>query len=182
MKRDWSKRFWSRLLRYHQLTRFWGNQGRLRAYRWAGAEVGTYVFIDPRTKILFDYSHVSIGEGSLLDADVEIHAWDYVRIGDNVFLNTGVKILTASHYIDSPDFRGKVAPVTIQDRSWLATECLILPGVTIGEGAVVGARAVVTKDVPPYTVVGGNPAKILKERPRLNFTYVPADWKLKPRV
>ncbi|MEH7581800.1 DapH/DapD/GlmU-related protein, partial [Priestia megaterium] len=56
----------------------------------------------------------------------------------------------------------KREPVIIEDRVWIGARCIILPGVTIGKGATVGAGAVVTKDVPPYTVVAGNPAKVVK--------------------
>ncbi len=54
------------------------------------------------------------------------------------------------------------APIILKDKSWIGFECVILKGVTIGEGAVVGSRSVVTKDVPDYAVVAGNPAKIIK--------------------
>ena len=58
----------------------------------------------------------------------------------------------------------KIAPITIGDRAWVAADAFVGMGVTIGEGAVVGARAAVFKDVEPWTVVGGNPAKFIKKR------------------
>ena len=75
-------------------------------------------------------------------------------------------ILTKGHDIDSADFSTKGAPVVIGDYVWLCANVLVLPGVTIGTGAVVLAGSVVTKSVEPYSVVGGNPAQFLRQRTR----------------
>lgn len=73
-------------------------------------------------------------------------------------------ICTASHDVTRPDRPLTTAPITICDGVWIGARATVLPGVTIGEGAVVAANAVVTKDVPPWVIVGGNPAKIIKKR------------------
>jgi acetyltransferase-like isoleucine patch superfamily enzyme len=73
-------------------------------------------------------------------------------------------LITGSHDISISTFDLITKPITIMDNVWVATGAMILPGVTIGEGAVVAAGAVVTKDVEPWTVVGGNPAKVIKRR------------------
>lgn len=102
-----------------------------------------------------------------------------VEIGDDVMLSWGVTIVDHnSHSVVArerakdveqwlqgrKDWAGiKIAPVQIRDRAWLGFNVAVLPGVVIGEGAIVGACAVVTKDVPPWTIVGGNPAQILRE-------------------
>ena len=75
-----------------------------------------------------------------------------------------VRLLTGSHDIGSVHFDLVTKPISVGDAAWIATGAIILPGVTIGEGAVVAAGAVVTKDVEPWTVVGGNPAKFIKKR------------------
>jgi acetyltransferase-like isoleucine patch superfamily enzyme len=75
-----------------------------------------------------------------------------------------VKLITGSHEISSGHFDLITRPITVEDNVWIATGAMILPGVTIGEGAVVAAGAVVTKDVEPWTVVGGNPARFIKKR------------------
>ncbi|WP_370630610.1 DapH/DapD/GlmU-related protein [Mucilaginibacter sp. 21P] len=73
-------------------------------------------------------------------------------------------IWTLHHDYNSPDFAQAGAPVVIEDYAWVCSRAIILPGVTIGRGAVVAAGAVVTRDVAPYTVVGGTPAKKIADR------------------
>ena len=89
----------------------------------------------------------------------------------NIFLADCIDIRTANHYYDGDDlnmlpFDEKVIvkPVVIKENVWIGSHCLILPGVEIGEGAVVGAGSVVTKNVPALAVVGGAPAKVIKWR------------------
>ena len=94
-------------------------------------------------------------------------------MGAHVAINEGVRILTGSHGVDDPAWRLKVAPVSIGDYAWIATDSIILPGVTIGEGAVVGAGSVVTRDVERFTVVAGNPAVVIRRRNAAQFTYSP---------
>lgn len=85
-------------------------------------------------------------------------------IGDNVTIASYVKIITGSHDTQSKDFRAIFKPVVINDYAWICTGAMIQQGVTIGKGAVVAAGAVVTKDVPPYSIVGGVPAKVIGGR------------------
>jgi maltose O-acetyltransferase len=87
-----------------------------------------------------------------------------------VNFSTGVWIWTAEHDMNALDFGATSAPVVIEDYAWLSCRTIILPGVTIGYGAVVAAGAVVTKSVPAFAVVGGTPAKVIGERSRdLNY-------------
>jgi acetyltransferase-like isoleucine patch superfamily enzyme len=85
-------------------------------------------------------------------------------IGNNVSIAGEVRIFTMEHDLDSPDFRETAAPVQIDDFVVIGTRVIILPGVHIGKGAVIASGAVVTKDVQPYTVVGGVPAQFIKNR------------------
>lgn len=101
-----------------------------------------------------------IGDHAILDARLGL------KIGENVNLSTSVAIWTGQHDYQSPDFAFKGGPVHICDYAWLSFRTTILPGVTVGEGAVVAAGAVVTKDVPPFTVVAGVPAKVIGTRNR----------------
>jgi len=93
-----------------------------------------------------------------------------LRIGNNVSIAGEVRIYTMEHDIDAPDFKEIGAPVVIEDYVVIGSRVTILPGVTIGKGAVVASGAVVTKDVEPYTIVGGVPAQFIKNRSK-NLTY-----------
>lgn len=93
-----------------------------------------------------------------------IYSVDKITIGSNVAVSQGAYLCSASHNIYSPKHELTHSPIIIEDRAWVATDAFIGMGVTIGEGAVVGARAAVFKDVEPWTVVGGNPAKFIKKR------------------
>jgi maltose O-acetyltransferase len=97
-----------------------------------------------------------------------------ISTGNDVSIGPEAAILTLGHDPRSPEFRDHGADVHIGDRVWIGYRALVLPGVNIGEGAVVGAGSVVTKDVEPFTIVGGNPARNLGTRTKdlryqLNF-------------
>jgi len=89
-----------------------------------------------------------------------------ITLGDNVSVSPEVSFITSQHLVDDPAFGIEDAPIVIGDRAWIGSRVTILPGVTIGEGAVVAAGAVVAKDVEPFAVVGGTPAKKIRERAR----------------
>ncbi len=91
-------------------------------------------------------------------------------IGNNVSIAGEIRIYTMEHDIDSPDFAETYAPVKIEDYAVIGSRVMILPGVTVGEGAVIASGAVVTKSIPSYTVVGGVPAQTIRTRPK-NLRY-----------
>ena len=93
-----------------------------------------------------------------------------ISTGDDVSIGPEATILTLGHDPQSPEFSDRGGDVTIGDRVWIGYRAIILPGVKIGEGAVVGAGAVVTKDIEPFTIVAGNPARRIGERNR-NLIY-----------
>ena len=99
-----------------------------------------------------------------IDDHVNLYSDDKIKIGTKVAISREAFICTASHDITKLNRPLKTAPIIICDGVWIGARAIILPGVTIGEGAVVAAGAVVTKDVAPWTVVGGNPAKFIKNR------------------
>ena len=105
-------------------------------------------------------AHSAIGDSCILDGRSGL------TIGNSVNLSTGVWIWTLQHDHRDKDFGCVGAPVVIEDHAWLSCRTVVLPGVTIGRGAVVAAGAVVTKDVEPFTIVGGVPAKKIGERRR----------------
>lgn len=116
-----------------------------------------------------------IGKNSFL-GKVEIALHDNVVIGDYVCINDGVVILSASHDIFDPKWPHKKAQIKIDNFAWVGTEAMILPGVHIGRGAVVGARAVVSKNVAPGEIVVGNPAKSLNKLRDIEFDYNPCEY------
>lgn len=88
-----------------------------------------------------------------------------MRIGSNVQIAPNCVIIDNDFHTVDNHFadKGHISPITIEDNVWITMNCLIMKGVTIGEGAVIAAGAVVTKNVPPYTLVGGVPAKVIKK-------------------
>jgi len=104
-----------------------------------------------------------IGAHSFLGR-VELALHDQIRIGNNVCINDGVKLLSGSHNINDPYWELIKKPIFIDDYVWIATNAIILPGVSIGKGAVIAAGAVVSKDVEPFTIMVGNPAKALAKK------------------
>jgi acetyltransferase-like isoleucine patch superfamily enzyme len=103
----------------------------------------------------------------------------HIRTGDDVTIGPEAAILTLGHDPQSPDFQDRGRDVIIGSRVWIAYRAVILPGVTIGDGAVVGAGAVVTKNVEPYAIVAGNPARKIGERNKdLRYELNYAPWLL----
>lgn len=109
----------------------------------------------------------SIGDGAILDARGGL------TLGDDVNLSTQVMIWTAQHEWQSADFAYEQAPVAIANRAWIGPRCIILPGTVIGEGAVVAAGSLVRGTVPPFTLVGGVPAKRIADRPKALTYHLP---------
>lgn len=115
---------------------------------------------------MYQPKHIAIGDHSVVNYGVLLDGRRGLRIGDNVSISEGCVILSLGHDVDQPDLALKGSPVTIDDNVFVGSYARILPGVTVGEGAVVGVGAVVTKDVLPYTVVGGVPARYIRDRSR----------------
>ena len=107
--------------------------------------------------------NITIGENVFINACCKFQDQGGITIGDDVLVGHNCVIATLNHVMD-PDRRADMvpAPVKICDKVWIGANVTILQGVTIGEGAVIAAGAVVNKDVPPRTVVGGLPAKVIK--------------------
>lgn len=126
---------------------------------------GNNVNIEPNCR--FDYA-LKIGDNSGIGEHSELYG--DIKIGNDVMMGTNCIIYTVNHKFDDTSVPMRTQgnqdskPVVISDDVWIGGRVTILPGVHIGNGAVIGAGAVVTKDVPDYAVVGGNPAKIIKYR------------------
>ena len=112
----------------------------------------------------FHVGRLSVGEGTLINRGVSLDNRGGLTIGRQVSIAHDARIYTLGHDIHHPDFPAKAKPVRIDDHAVIFAAAMIMPGVHLGEGAVVMAGAVVTKDVPPLRVVGGNPARDLGPR------------------
>lgn len=147
----------SRTLRYAFLRLWLGRFG-----RGSGVQMGCQ-FLNGR-KIFLGERNV-INRGCMLDGRKFT-----IRIGNDVSIGPEATIFTLGHDPQSPGFDDRGGDVIIEDRVWIAYRAVILPGVRIGEGAVVAAGAVVTRDIEPFTIVAGVPAKKVGERNR-NLDY-----------
>ena len=110
-----------------------------------------------------------IGDNVSISSYVVITTAGTVTIGNNVLIGYGAKILSANHHI--PENHGIIfnaghdcKPIVIEDEVWIGANAVVLPGIILGRGSVVAAGAVVTKNVAPYTIVGGVPARLIRER------------------
>jgi acetyltransferase-like isoleucine patch superfamily enzyme len=152
---------------------------RMAAYRLLGLRVGSESSILMATEF-YAARHVSIGRHTVINPHCYLDGRGGLTIGDNVNISSHVVIVAGTHDIhDGAEFSGSVRPICIEDYAWLCTRCTILAGVTVGRGAVVAAGAVVTHAVPPFTVVGGVPARKIGERtPELSYTLTyPLSWR-----
>ncbi|MCR5696860.1 MAG: acyltransferase [Marinilabiliaceae bacterium] len=110
---------------------------------------------------------IQMGDGCIIGGKALLDGRSGLVFGNNVNLSSNVSIYTLQHDHRDPDFGGIDGKVVIGGRAWLGSNIVVFPGVTIGEGAVCCAGCVVTKDVLPYTVVAGIPAKKVNERPQV---------------
>jgi maltose O-acetyltransferase len=132
-------------------------------YRAAGLKIGGKTSFHWRSRF-FDPWGIVIGNNTIIGNDVMLDGRNGIVIGNNVSLSMGVWIWTMEHDPQSRQYAVKGGRVLIEDYVWISCRVVILPGVNIGRGAVVAAGAVVTKDVEPYTIVGGVPARIIGYR------------------
>lgn len=147
------------------------NQIRCRILRRWKARIGSEVCISRHAQF-FNPSNIDIGNNTVV-GNSYFQAWNSISIGRNVIIGEDVKLLTGSHNLHSPDFESKLTPIKIEDYAWIATGAIVLGGVTVAYGGVVGAGAVVRKDVPPLGIVIGNPAELIGFRRCKQFNYYP---------
>jgi len=139
-------------------------------YRLAGIKIGKGSTIHTKARF-YDPRNISIGVDSIIGEGVVLDGRDKLLIGSHVDIATDVMIYNSQHDVNQEYFAATNAPVKIEDYVFIGPRVIILAGVNIGRGAIVGAGAVVTKDVPPYAIVGGVPAKIIGERRNKDLHY-----------
>lgn len=122
---------------------------------------------------------ISIGNNVSIQRDCTFTANAEIKIGDGVIISHCVDIFTGEHNYNSDDLKSLPfderyisSPVIIEEYVWIGSHVIILPGVKIGKGAIIGAGAIVTKNVPEMAIVGGNPAKIISYRNKEKFKYL----------
>lgn len=126
--------------------------------------------------ILVDTEKAIIGNNCAIGQFVHLDCRGGLEIGNNVNIATYTSIYTGSHNVKSPKWEYITAKTTIENDVWIASNAILLPGVKIGRGAVVASGSVVTKDVPAFAIVAGNPAKKIDNRhPKIEYltTYFP---------
>jgi acetyltransferase-like isoleucine patch superfamily enzyme len=164
--RDWLRGKWAlrdctRVGRWTRVT------GRLHVVNQGLLVIGSRVQIlcrfMPSVLVVFRGGRLEIGDGTMLNFGADISATKSVTIGRDCLVGTHVIILDNDfHDLLDRSRMPQPKPVTIGDRVWIGNRVIVLPGVTIGDDAAVGAGAVVTSDVPPRSVVVGNPARVVR--------------------
>lgn len=128
-----------------------------------GAHVGRSVKVNPSCRIWAPWL-LSLGDESAVSHEADCYNVAPIRIGAHATVSQRAFLCTASHDPADPHMRLTSAPIHIEEQAWVCAEAFISPGITIGKGGVAAARSVVTRDVNPWTIVGGNPAQVIKQR------------------
>jgi len=139
----------------HLLRRFF--------YRLSGMEIGKGSTVHMGIRF-YDIGKIRIGHDTIIGEGTVLDGRDSIIIGDHVDIASEVMIYNAEHDVHDPRFGAISGKVLIHDYVFIGPRAIILPGITIHKGAIIGAGAVVTKDVAEYAIVGGVPAKVITER------------------
>jgi putative colanic acid biosynthesis acetyltransferase WcaF len=145
---------------------FWGrlaNPARIAALRLFGARIAKKALICGGVRVWMPWN-LRMGEGATLGPGVEVYNFGMVTIGDMTTVSQYAYLCSATHDYALPNLPLVWCPITIGKGAWVCARAFVGPRVTIGDGAVIGACAVVTRDMPAWTVCAGNPCKPLKPR------------------
>ena len=151
---------WGTLFRPSPRILFGWRRTLLRCF---GATIGRNARISSSVRVWAPWNLV-VGDEASVSHGVDCYCVDRITIGDHATVSQYSFLCTASHDVSDPNMRLTTAPIEIADQAWVCAGAYIAPGVCLGEGAVAGARAVVTRDVVPWTIVAGNPARFIRER------------------
>ncbi|HNS51964.1 MAG TPA: acyltransferase [Anaerolineae bacterium] len=163
----WFRQIVYRLTNLHRLDRV----KRLRGWYYSGllARAGTNLRVAEHVMINSP-THVSVGDNCYIGTGAQLYPWSApITIGSNVLIAAGARLITRKHGFATMShpmaLQGYTnAPIVIEDDVWVGFGAVILPGVTVGRGSIVGSNAVVTRDVEPYSIVGGVPARLIRRR------------------
>lgn len=132
----------------------------LRAF---GARVGRGVHVYPGARIWAPWN-LALGDETGVADGATLYSQGRITLGRRVVISQGTHLCAGTHDYEQSGFPLVTRPIAIGDHAWVAAEAFVHAGVTIGEGAVIGARSVVAKDMPAWTVCAGHPCKPIKER------------------
>lgn len=143
-------------------------------------KIGNHGFVGCTFQVMCG-GKIEVGNNIYIGTGTVLQAKEFIKIGDNVIISNNVLIVDNNNHPTSPEERLKMSqcenymadelwtwkyaqssPIVIEDNVWIGKNAVVMKGVTIGKGSIVALGAIVTKDVPPYSVVAGNPAKIVK--------------------
>jgi putative colanic acid biosynthesis acetyltransferase WcaF len=134
----------------------------LRAF---GAKLGKNNFVYPDARIWAPWL-LETGEVVTIGSGAEVYNPGGVTLGHHTIVSQGAYLCGATHDFNKPEFTYLKRPITTGPYTWICARSIVLPGVRCGEGSVLGAGAVATRDLEPWTVYGGNPARAVKSRDR----------------
>jgi putative colanic acid biosynthesis acetyltransferase WcaF len=145
------------------LTPHFASGIRVKILRLFGATIGTGVLIRPTARFTYPWK-ISIGNHSWIGDDVVLYSLDRIHIGDHCVISQKSYLCTGSHNIQDPSFGLTTAEITIGNGAWIASDCFVAPGVTIGSNTVVGARSTVMASLAAGKVCWGTPCKARYDR------------------
>ncbi len=128
-----------------------------------GARIAPTAFIHPGVRIWYP-PNLEMHDFSWLARGVNCYCMAPIILGRYAVVSQGAHLCAGTHDIDDPNFQLIVRPITLGPNAWVAAEAFVGPGVTLGEGAVLGARGVLFKDIAPFEVAAGNPARVIRKR------------------
>jgi putative colanic acid biosynthesis acetyltransferase WcaF len=131
--------------------------------RMFGAKIGHHVHIYNSATIYFPWN-LEVGDWSSIGEHAYIYNLGMIRIGEKATVSQRAHLCAGTHDFRKPDLPLLKKPIIVGDQAWVCTDAFVGPGVTIAEGAIVGARAVAVKDVEAWSIVAGNPAQFIKRR------------------
>lgn len=131
--------------------------------RWFGAQIGRGVVIRPTARFHYPWK-IEIGDYSWIGSGVELYSLGYIRIGSHAVVSQNSYLCAGSHDVRDRAFGLKAEPITIENGVWIASDCFVGPGVTVGANTVVGARSSVFSDLPEGHICLGSPCKPIRPR------------------
>lgn len=139
------------------------NPWRLFLLRLFGASVANHSAI-PRSAKIWYPPNLTVGDHAAVGPNTDIYCMAPIRIGDRAIISQRAVLCAGSHDIRDPNFQLTAKPIVVEKEAWVAAEAFVGPGVTIGEGAVLGARGCAFRDLEPWTIYAGNPAQPVGKR------------------